>query len=142
MKSSALIMAHSLLCIVTGIAFSMYAPLMMAFFGIPEALGDPIAYWQVTSFARLFGISQLGFGLVLLALRGSIDSFSVNVRRGFLSALMLANLLGIVVAITQQQAVWLSLAGWIVTGLFTLLFIGYLILFVNNQKAVDHLSSI
>jgi hypothetical protein len=134
MKLSNLVMVNAVVCIASGIAFSLYAPLMMAFFAVPDALDSPLSYWQVAAFARMFGVAQLGLGLLLLAVRGSLDSISQVSRQGIISALMLANLLGVIVAITQQSAVWQTPAGWITVAIFAAFSIAYIFFLVKNQK--------
>lgn len=134
MKISAFMMFNAVISIGLGIAFSLYAPLMMAFFAVQEYLEGPLAYWQVAAFARLYGISQLGIGLILLSIRTLVDELAPNSRRGILSALVLANLLAMVVALTQQQAAWQTLAGWVAFGIYSIFFIGYVLAYIQNQK--------
>ena len=134
MKLSILVMIQAVTCLALGIAFTLYAPLMMAFFAIPDALDSPLAYWQVAAFARMFGVALLGFGLLLLAVRGFVDKLAPNSTRGILSALLLANLLGAIVAVTQQQSVWQTAAGWMAVLLYTVFFIGYAIAYGQSQK--------
>ena len=136
MKLNALISFHAALSLASGIAFGLYAPLMLAFFAVPQALEDNVLiYWQVTAFARMFGAALFGFGLLLWALRGLVDKLSPGDRRGLLFALLLTNLMGFIVALTQQFAVWQSLAGWILTGLFALLLLAYGYFLVQESKA-------
>ena len=126
MKLSYLIRFHALLCIGFGIPFALYGPLMMAFFAVPEVLDiDALAYWNLAAFARMFGAGLFGFGLLLWAIRSLLEAPLSKARRGVLSALLLANLMGAYVSITQQSAVWQSLAGWISSGIFVLLALAY-----------------
>ena len=121
-----LLSAHAILLIGFGIAFALYAPLMMAFFAVPELLDvDANAYWSLTSFARMFGGALFGFGLLIFSIRGTISQLTPETRRGVVFALFLANLMVAFVAITQQSSVWDTPAGWITTGLFILLTIAY-----------------
>ena len=56
MKLTHLITLNAILFIAFGIAFALYGPLMMAFFGVPEIEeNSTLLYWNVASFARLFG---------------------------------------------------------------------------------------
>jgi len=140
MKLANLVMINAVVCIASGIAFSLYAPLMMAFFTVPDALDSPLSYWQVAAFARMFGIAQVGLGLLLLAVRGSLDSIYPATRRGIISAMMLANLLGAIVAITQLFAVWQTPAGWITVTLFTVFFIAYAFFLAKSQNMSQNMS--
>ena len=125
-RLSVLLSAHAVLLIGFGIAFALYGPLMMAFFGVPELLdADAGAYWSLTSFARMFGAALFGFGLLVWSVRAAISQVSPPARRGVLFALFLANLMGAFVSVTQQSAVWGTLAGWIATGLFVVLMAAY-----------------
>ena len=128
MKLTHLLTLNAILFIALGIAFALYGPLMMAFFGVPEIPENSFQlYWNVASFARLFGAALFGFGFLLWAVRGVAESQATppETRRGIVFALLLANLMGAVVAITQQSSVWLSPAGWVATAIFALLTLGY-----------------
>jgi hypothetical protein len=128
MKLAHLITLNAVLFIAFGIAFALYGPLMMAFFGVPEIEeNSTMLYWNVASFARLFGAALFGFGFLLWAVRGVAESLSTppESRRGIIFALLLGNLMGAIVAVTQQSSVWLSPAGWVATAIFTLLTLGY-----------------
>jgi hypothetical protein len=117
---------HALLSIGLGIAFALYAPLMMAFFAVPELLdADAQAYWSLASFARMFGAALFGFGLLIFSVRAALPQLATETRRGVLFALLLASLMGAIVSITQQSAVWGTPAGWIATGSFVLLSAAY-----------------
>jgi hypothetical protein len=126
MKLNVLIAIHAFLSIAFGIAFALYGPLMMAFYAVPELSGvDAQIYWQIAAFARMFGAALFGFGFLLFALRGFVDEIEAQSRRGLVFALFLANLMAFIVSITQQSAVWSSLAGLVTTGIFTVLMIAY-----------------
>lgn len=126
MKINQLISVHALLLLGFGIAFALYGPMMLAFFTVPEQLGiDALTYWHVAAFARMFGAALFGCGLVLWALRPHISELSSTAQRGILFALLLANILALFVALTQQSSVWQTTAGWIASGIFALLTAGY-----------------
>jgi hypothetical protein len=136
MKLNTLIAAHAILFIASGIAFALYGPLMMAFFAVPEVLGlDASTYWQIAAFVRMFGAALFGFGFVLFALRGLVEKIEAQSRRGLVFALFLANLMAFIVSITQQSAVWSSLAGLITTAVFTALLLAYGYFLVKESKA-------
>jgi hypothetical protein len=126
MKLNTLITIHSILIIAAGIAFTLYGPLLLAFFSIPElALANSLSYWQIAAFARMFGAAQFGFGLLLFSLRGVPAQVSPESRRGIVWALFLANVIGVFTSITQQVSIWQGYAGWIMTGVFAVFMILY-----------------
>ncbi len=126
MKLSLLITINAAIFIAFGIAFSLYSPLMMNFFAVPELTSiDSAGYWLLASFARMFGAALFGFGLLLFALRGVVDQASQEARRGMVFALMLAYLVGAIVSATQQVSIWQGPAGWIATGIFVAFLLVY-----------------
>ena len=137
MKLKHLINVNAVLSLLFGIAFTLYGPLMMAFFGIPEIPeGNVLLYWHIVAFARMFGVALLAFGLILWSLRriAGSDTISPEILRGITYALILANGVGIVVALTQQAQIWSSPAGWATVAVFTLLFVGYVYLLVVESR--------
>jgi hypothetical protein len=133
MKLTQLISINAVLAMGFGIAFALYGPLMIAFFGVPEIPEDNIIlYWMVASFARMFGGILLGFGLVLLSLRSLLRSPGVppSAQRGLAFALLIAHGLGALIALVQQFAIWDSPAGWVAFALFALMFAGYVYILV------------
>lgn len=128
MKLSQFLTLHAILALALGIAFALYGPLMIAAFGVPEIPeNNVLLYWNVASFARLFGGVLFGFGMLLWSIRRLPDEkgFSAEMRRGIIFALLLASALGAFVAITQQLSVWESAAGWVSIGFFTALTLVY-----------------
>lgn len=137
MKLQYLIDINAILSLLFGIAFTLYGPLMMAYFGIPEIPeGNVLLYWHVVAFARMFGVALLAVGLILLSLRRiiRIGNFSPEIRHGIIYSLMFANGAGIFVALTQQAQIWSSPAGWVTVAIFTLLFLGYGYLLVIESR--------
>jgi len=137
MKLHHLINVNAVLSLLFGIAFTLYGPLMMAIFGIPEIPeGNVLLYWHVVAFARMFGVALLGVGLILWSLRkiAGSNTISPEIQRGITYALILANGMGIVVALTQQAQIWSSPAGWATVAVFTLLFVGYVYLLVVESR--------
>lgn len=137
MKPMRLIMLNAAVLVAAGIAFTIYAPLMMAFFGLAELpQGDAILYWQAVSFARMFGAAMLGGGILLWALRPLVENtaFSGQLQRNLLIALLSANLLNAFTAVTQQSIVWQQPIGWAVFGIFLLFAVGYTILLFQGKK--------
>jgi hypothetical protein len=136
MKLSILLTINAALAIALGIAFSLYAPVMMAFFGIAEIPeGNVLLYWNIASFARLFGAAFFGFGLVLWSIRHIPDQneFKVETQRGIVFALLIANGIALFVAATQQFSVWNNAAGLASIVVFVLFFSAYAIFFVRGQ---------
>lgn len=124
MKLTAFLSFHAIVLLAAGIAFALYGPLMLAFFAVPDTVTDADTYWHVAAFARMFGAGLFGLGILIWSLRKVVGALPPAAHRGVLAALLLANLMSAFVAITQQSAIWLSPAGWIATGLFTLLTLG------------------
>jgi hypothetical protein len=112
-----------------GIAFTLYAPLTMAFFRIPDiSNGSVLMYWNVASFIRLYGATMLSLGLLLLAVRSLllIPGIPAAQQRGVLSALILGNLIALIVAIVQQFSVWNQAAGWTLIVLYLVILALYI----------------
>jgi hypothetical protein len=121
---------NALIFIGLGIAFALYAPLMVALFGVLRFSGGEAGlYWYTASFARLFGTALFGFGFLVMAVRNlgepGPNRISVENRRGIISALLLANIVGLFVTVTQQYTVWTAAGGWVAILVFLLLAIGY-----------------
>lgn len=127
MKTETILAVNAFTFIGLGIAFALYGPLMITFFGIQETGGDGLIYWYVASFARLFGAALFGFGFLIWAARSLVETSPAGSRerRGLLLALLIACLMGLIVTLTQQFSVWLSPAGWIAAAIFFLLTFGY-----------------
>ena len=124
MKLFIFLTAHSIVLLAAGIGFALSGPLMLAFFTVPDTVNNTETYWHIAAFARMFGAGLFGLGILLWSLRKVVDTLPLTARRGVLAALLLADLMYTFVAITQQSAIWLTAAGWIVTGLFVLLTLG------------------
>ncbi len=133
---------NAVLALVAGIAFALYGPLMLAFFGVPEIPEENVLlYWHVASFARLFGAAIFGFGLVLWAVRSYAATGPSEGRRGVAFALLLANAMGAFVATTQQFAIWETASGLILIAVFGLFTLAYAIIlgtgFGRSSEAVN-----
>jgi hypothetical protein len=127
MKLNPVISLNAVIALAFGILFTLYAPVMMAFFGVAEIPEDNVLlYWHVASFARLFGATLFGFGLLLWSLRGLLArNAALEGRRGVLFSLLFTNGMAAIVAITQQFSIWLRPAGWALIGLFGLFSLAY-----------------
>ena len=137
MKLQHLININAILSLLFGIAFTLYGPLMMAFFGIPEIPeGNIMLYWHAAAFARMFGAALLGAGLILWSLRriAKNNTITPEIRRGIIYSLIFANGIGIFVALTQQAQIWSSPAGWVTVAVFALLFLGYVYLLAVESR--------
>jgi hypothetical protein len=120
---------NALVFIAFGIAFALYAPLVVGAFGILNIEGTSQMYWYAVSFARLYGAALFGFGFLIWAVSSLTDSLApgAGARRSVVIAMLLANGMGVIVALTQQVSVWGVLAGWITAGMYIILISGYII---------------
>ncbi len=127
-----LISTQGILLVSFGIGFSLYAPLFMAYFQIPQTIeGEVLAYWHIAAFIRLFGVCLMGIGLLLWGIHQNYVSLSNP--RGIAFSLLLFNLMATVVALTQQMAVWSNLAGWAMSAFFAIFSLGYLWILARRQ---------
>ena len=134
-----LVTLNAILAMALGIAFALYGPLMLAFFGIADIPSqEALLYWNIASFARLFGAGIFSLGLLLFALRAPLanQELSAQSRRGVIFSLLLGNLLTTIVILTQQASVWSAATGWILSAVFGLLTLAYGFLMVG-QREVD-----
>jgi Ca2+/Na+ antiporter len=137
MKLNWMININAVLFLILGIAFGLYSPLMLNFFGVPDIPSeDLLLYWTTVSFARLYGAALFGFGLVLWALRGYAASTPPDSRRGLIFSLLLANIFGALIAATQSVSIWQSWAGWLLLILYLLLILGYGLSFKERPAPV------
>ena len=139
MKLSQVITLNAASAMAFGIAFALYSPLMVVVFGVPENPGgDVLLYWNVISFARLFGAALFSFGLLLWALRTlAYESAFSQVRRGLIYSLIFSNVLSCFVVSTQQAAVWRGPAGWAFSAVFALFALAYGFFLVYTSKSVS-----
>jgi hypothetical protein len=127
-KIDKLIIFNAIVFIALGIGFALYGPLMIDAFGMLDFTeADGGIYWFTASFARLFGAALFGYGLLLWAISDlpSNSALSATKKRKLYLALLLSNIIGLFVAITQQWQVWINLAGWLTIGVFLVFVIGY-----------------
>ncbi len=135
MKLNWLITLNAVLFIVMGIAFGLYAPLIMNFFGVPDIPSeDLLLYWTTVSFARLFGATLFGFGMVLWALRGYLKNAPLDAKRGVIFSLILANIFSAFVAATQSVSIWQTWTGWVMMVVHILFAIGYGIILAGERE--------
>jgi hypothetical protein len=123
MKLSQILTINAILFIAAGIGFTLYAPNVLAFFGVAELPGDSQElYWNIVAFARMFGAILLSVGLLLWSLRGIVQGIQdkSQIQRDILFSLVFGFIIVTITALTQQASVWGSLAGWIVTAVFAL----------------------
>ena len=129
---------NAILMMALGIAFALYGPLMLAFFEIADIPSqEAILYWNIASFARLFGAGLFSLGMLLFALRSPVakGELSGQSRRGVIFSLLLGNLLTTIVALTQQVSVWNAWAGWLLSAVFALLTAGYGYLITRHPES-------
>ena len=125
--------ANAIIFVAGGIAFALYAPLMVDMYGILNTQGNALTYWHAVSFARMYGAALFGFGFLIWALK----NFPLNdptARRSMLLSMILANGVGLVVAVTQQLSIWGTLAGWITVAAYGLLLAGYIYFLVTRPS--------
>jgi hypothetical protein len=135
-KLNPVITLNAVLALAFGILFTLYAPVMMAFFGVAEIPEDNVLlYWHVASFARLFGAALFGFGLLLWSLRSLLlRNKTFAGLRGVLFSLLFTNGVAAIVALTQQFSIWLRPAGWALVGLFGLFSLVYAAFLVLDHE--------
>ena len=121
MKITNLIFINAILFIALGIAFALYGPIVINLFGIlsfTEADGG--IYWFTASFARLAGAALFGYGFLLWGTYNLLksDPGSTAKIRKLILALLISNILGLFIAVTQQWQIWINAAGWLTLGMF------------------------
>ena len=137
MNRSTLLNINAIVNMAAGIAFTLYGPLMMRLFGIPDIPSeDVLLYWNVAAFGRLFGATMFSFGLLIFSIKRIAETakFSESAWRNIFLALILSNIILSVTAITQQVSAWQSPAGWVLTTYFTGLIAGYSFLIVRKRQ--------
>lgn len=131
MSFSRVINLNAIINIALGIAFGLYAPLVLAAFGIPDdPSGDSLLYWYAASFARLFGATMVGFGLLMFSIHKVVDNkVYPEILRGILYTLIISSIIGFITCLTQQVVVWQHPLGWVITGYY-LVFVAVYFYFV------------
>jgi hypothetical protein len=124
---------NAIVFIAFGIAFALYAPLVAGAFEILNIQGTTEMYWYSVSFARLYGAALFGFGFLIWAVSNLADSLNSapSARRSVLVAMLLANGIGVIVALTQQVSIWGALAGWITVAMYAIFLVGYVVALVR-----------
>lgn len=135
MKLVTLITANAILFLASGIAFALYGPTMLAFFGVPDLSIEATDYWHIASFARMFGAALFSLGLLIWAISRFVEILPPAHRRSVIFALLLSDLLAAVVSLTQQSSIWGTAAGWIVSAAFIILTLAYGYFLAFEQKA-------
>jgi hypothetical protein len=125
---------NAIVFIAFGIAFALYAPLVAGAFGILNTTGTSEMYWYSVSYARLYGAALFGFGFLIWAASAVVDSLAQapGARKSMLAAMLIANGMGMVVALSQQITIWGVLAGWITVGMYAILLAGYILALVKR----------
>lgn len=127
--------ANGIVYIALGIAFALYGPLMINFFGVLEVPGSTgESYWFTASFARLYGAALFGFGFVLWAVSHPAGQFNRAERQKMSFGLLLTHLIGLMVAFTQQFSIWIKPFGWAVVGLYLLFSVAYILIMVTDRS--------
>ncbi len=131
MKLSRLMLFNALLFVALGIAFALYAPLMLPLYHILEAEGGVALYWYTVSFARLLGAALFGFGFLLWALHREVEIIPPERKRRLLQALLLSYFLSLMVTLVQQVSIWGTALGWFTTGVPFILLLGYTYIYIK-----------
>jgi hypothetical protein len=142
MKLKQLLFINALLYIAIGIAYTLYAPNTLAYFGVSDLpSGDYLTYWFIVSFARLFGALLFSLGLLLLGVRSLVGEPGLRpeAARSVVSSLVIGNIIAAITAFTQAAAVWSTALGWIFGGMFSLFAIlyGYFLWKLSGSKALS-----
>jgi hypothetical protein len=119
-----------------GIAFTLYGPLMVNFYGILETESGGVSYWYVTSFARMFGVILFGYGFLIWAIKNVLedDQISPEIRRKIILAQLLGSLVGLAVVLIQQITIWWNITGWFTVAAFFVLVIGYFYYLILDHR--------
>ena len=137
MNRSTLLNINAIVNMAAGIAFTLYGPLMMRLFGIPDIPSeDVLLYWNVAAFGRLFGATMFGFGLLIFSISriAGTSQLSESSWRGIFLSLIFSNIILAITTITQQVSAWQSQAGWVFTAYFIGLITGYSFLLVHKRQ--------
>jgi hypothetical protein len=136
MKISTIVTANAILLIAIGIGFTLYGPNLLAYFGVSDLPGgNSLLYWNIASFARMFGAAILALGLVLWGVKGVFSGASnlAQQRRELLFSLVFGFILITITALTQQASVWGSIAGWIIIAIFLIFTLLYIFSLAQKQ---------
>lgn len=133
MKLKSFLVFNGILFAAAGIAFAMYGPLMMAFFKVPELQIDQSSYWHMAAFVRMFGAALFGWGMAIWASSRGVDSLEPAARRALVFGLLLSCLVASFISLTQQSAIWLTVSGWVMSGMFVLLTLIYGVFLARNR---------
>lgn len=137
MKIRPVITVNAILFIAIGIGFTLYAPNVLAYFGVSDLPGDnTLLYWNVAAFSRMFGAMLFIFGMLLWAVRGFFQPNPdlTTVQREIIFSLIFGYIIITLAALIQQSSVWGSLAGWVVTGFFAIFLALYIYFLVAKDK--------
>lgn len=130
-----LIMINAIFFIALGIAFCIYAPLIMALFQITEIEEmDVLAYWNIAAFIRLSGGGFFLFGLLLWAIHSALPELSIQSIKGIKFSLFIGFLVFFIVGLSQQVLVWQNIAGWILIALLFVFLMFYGFFLFKDKK--------
>lgn len=137
MKTASVLLVNAAIFIALGIAFGLYGPLAIDFFGVLEfedASGG--LYWYVASFARLFGAALIGYGFLIWAQRDALvhTTLSPGLAQRALFALLLGNGTALFVTFFQQATVWGKPIGWALAFVFLVFTAVYAFLLATSSR--------
>jgi hypothetical protein len=110
-----LLFLQAFLFILVGLAFTLYSPLIITGLNLTGQSQDALGYWQMVSFARLFGAALCGWGMTLLIVQrilSNLKQAAVIPERQLHRAMLLANLLVAFVSATQAASIWGTGRSW------------------------------
>ena len=128
MKLQTLVTLTAALLIGFGFVFLFWGPMMLSLFGAGQlptpVVSDDAAMqvWTALAFARLFGATLLGLGIVIWLLRSAVLWLGTRKLAGVIASTL--TILSLTVLI-QQLAVWRTSAGWAMLLILLLLTFGY-----------------
>ncbi len=130
---------HSVFILFIGLAFLLYSPLVMAWMGFDRLVQDSQGYWAMVSFARLFGMGLLAWGLTLVTVQKFliVGNAGEQSLKKLLATMAVGDWLAAFTGAIQSASVWGIASGWMLSGGFGLLGSISLILLLLSKRRSD-----
>ncbi len=130
---------HSVFILFIGLAFLLYSPLVMAWMGFDRLVQDSQGYWAMVSFARLFGMGLLAWGLTLVTVKKFliVGNAGEQSLKKLLATMAVGDWLAAFTGAIQSASVWGIASGWMLSGGFGLLGSISLILLLLSKRRSD-----